>query len=321
LENVSVRATHAKSFNAASLAQSSEQGNTLIEVAVPDPNATGSMLNMLEVFGGNSQLRSEAAKSYTLGIDIGRPFLEEGGEISATYYYAEYSNRIGSPPIVGIQTAALEQGASLGPFVQRPPDPEMLAAVSKYQGGEAGLGTIDALYDGRVQNLAVAIFSGFGVSGRYRFMLERSYLDLSFMLDRLLQLEERSAAGADRVNFADTPFNPADLRLRFGSRWSWNQYSLGIRLDYTGSYWDAAINPARKVSSWLTADLLFSMDIDKQAELPAFRNLTLSVNVLNLTDRDPPSVSIGPSGSTLGYDGRNASPLGRSVLLLLGKRW
>jgi outer membrane receptor protein involved in Fe transport len=79
-------------------------------------------------------------------------------------------------------------------------------------------------------------------------------------------------------------------------------------------YVNDLVEPRATVDSWLTADLYVGFQT---------ATVTIGINVQNLADEDPPRLSgIGDSFlPNLGYDGVNASALGRIVSVSLRKKW
>jgi outer membrane receptor protein involved in Fe transport len=84
-------------------------------------------------------------------------------------------------------------------------------------------------------------------------------------------------------------------------------------MNYTDSYRNNLVTPAEKISSWTTFDGQIAWRVKDGG-------LSVSLDVLNLTDARPPRVS-GGNNINLGFDPTNASPRGRFIALQIGKRW
>lgn len=133
---------------------------------------------------------------------------------------------------------------------------------------------------------------------------------------------ERNKAGSDEIeSLVGTyryPRNIANLRLS----WRSEDFFSGLGVSYTASYADdisrlrlreleemeqlGVLNPdgERQVSSWTTVRGYIGYD---------FKNATVSFNIDNLFDRDPPRVY----GSSRGFDSINHNTLGRNYRLSL----
>ena len=73
------------------------------------------------------------------------------------------------------------------------------------------------------------------------------------------------------------------------------------------------------MTSWTTVDASLSQRVGGDAG--SDRGLTLSLNIQNLFDRDPPFAELQSSISALGYDPEKANPYGRTVAIQAVIRW
>ena len=127
-----------------------------------------------------------------------------------------------------------------------------------------------------------------------------------------------SAATVDLVN---TIFNPIDLKLRGGANWGAGPLGAALFVNYANSYQNNLVVPTGQVASWTTADLQLSYRTRKRSAWEFLGGATFSLNLQNITDRDPPRVIAPSLFYNLGYDVTNASPYGRTVSAQLAKRW
>jgi hypothetical protein len=97
---------------------------------------------------------------------------------------------------------------------------------------------------------------------------------------------------------------------------SWNRGGWGANalLNYSGSYKNPNVVPVAHVSSWTTVDLAASFRMPEGTAW--FQSTQISLNAVNAFDRLPPFVD-----QTVGYDGSNASILGRLLSVQLSKAW
>jgi iron complex outermembrane receptor protein len=119
-------------------------------------------------------------------------------------------------------------------------------------------------------------------------------------------------------------WSPVDLRLRGNVSYALRSFSVSAFANYTDSYRDgrsarlAGAGQRAEVGSWLTFDVSLQYDVGRLIASEAMPELALSLNAINVLDRDPPFIS-SPLG--INYDGVNANPLGRFVGAQLVARW
>jgi len=76
--------------------------------------------------------------------------------------------------------------------------------------------------------------------------------------------------------------------------------------------------PFSKVPSWTTLDAGFGYNVPDEAALAWTRGLRVSLNVYNVTDRDPPVV-LSTGAATSAYNPIRSNPLGRTEAFTLTK--
>ncbi len=70
----------------------------------------------------------------------------------------------------------------------------------------------------------------------------------------LLQLESQAAPTTAYVPLANTVFNPPRVRVRAGTGWSYQGFTVTLTGDYTSSTQDTLVVSAPRVASWLIWD-------------------------------------------------------------------
>jgi iron complex outermembrane receptor protein len=146
--------------------------------------------------------------------------------------------------------------------------------------------------------------------------------DLNFLLQGqyLAQLNNQAAPTTPYVPVVDTPFNPPRVRMQADMSWSAKGWTASTTLDYTGSSKDTLVAGNPSVGSWFTVNARLAYETGGRFASTPLENTTVAVSVRNLMNRAVPHVE-GLANETLGYDPSNASPLGRSILFEVKKRW
>lgn len=95
--------------------------------------------------------------------------------------------------------------------------------------------------------------------------------------------------------------------------WALGDLAAGLAVNYSSGYSDTSFTLNRDIHSYVTLDLNSSYQFGGNSSLAG---LTLSLNVANVLDEDPPFVN-----QVSGYDGGKASPYGRLFSIGIIKSW
>jgi iron complex outermembrane receptor protein len=297
--------------------------DTAVLLPVSNPSIPGSEINTLFITGGNPSLRPEVARSFTASVDF-KPSSLPGASFSATYFRTNYSNRIAAPPVIGPLTSIYAQLDTLRPYIDSAPSAANIqkvygqyAVLDPMQIGQAG---VQAIFNNRLQNIAKTEASGVDVRAESNVLTD--FGDLNFLLQGqyLAQLNNQSAPTTPYVPVVGTPFNPPRVRMQANMTWSARGWTASTTLDYTGSYKDTLVAGNPTVGSWFIVNGRLAYETGERFASTALENTTVAVSVGNLLNRAVPRVE-GLANQTLGYDPSNASPLGRSILFQVKKRW
>ncbi len=137
--------------------------------------------------------------------------------------------------------------------------------------------------------------------------------------------EFQVAAAAPEVSIIDAFAQPTNLKGRANVAWSLASFTAAVAVNYVSKYDNTLFQPTRPIDSWTTGDFYLTYGVGAQRG-GLLRNMTLALNVINVTDKEPPHVDIPanrllPGQASIPFDSTNASPVGRLVSLSIGKRW
>jgi iron complex outermembrane recepter protein len=135
-----------------------------------------------------------------------------------------------------------------------------------------------------------------------------------------LRLAEVLVPGSPAQTLTGTVFNPPKFRSRVGIGWQRGSWSAATFVNYSSAESDNTNPTLIAVASWTTVDAQVNFDATSWGRI--FRGLRFSAAASNLFNRNPPTVS--PTSTAipgLGYDGTNASPLGRFISISAAKKW
>ncbi|MEJ0037804.1 MAG: TonB-dependent receptor [Gammaproteobacteria bacterium] len=332
IEGLHLRGTYSTSFRAPYLEDMSTVSNSVILQPAPDLAAPDGETLILDLEGGNANLKPEKSRAWTGGFDF-RPAALPQVKLSVTYFDIDYRDRIGKlTTVASTALQAVSASGYLAPFIDVHPDPAVLGSLianaSRFldlYGKPYTPSSIEALVDNRYINAPRARVNGidFAFSGARRTELGTFSADLA--ASYLLKYEESVVQTAPSVDSLDTFLHPIDLTLRGSFGWSRSGLSAVAFLNYQDSYTDNIAVPNRRISSWTTFDLTVAYDFASRISSGVFQGVKLSGSVQNLFDRDPPFVSnsllTSASGVARGFDPANANPYGRTFALSLTKRW
>jgi iron complex outermembrane recepter protein len=318
-----VRASYGRSFRAPALFSLNPTPTSALVLPVNDPNAGGTT-NTLFVFGGNPDLQSERAKTWSLGLDFESKALQ-GLKANVTYFDIRYTDRFVSPPSGFGSAGVLANERFLGPtIVQRNPSLALIQGHIASAGAayanplNVDLTTIRALVDARTQNLASVNTSGVDFGLSYRIRLPIGLVESGVDGTKIRNFKHQFTASSPIVDVLDTPYNPNNLRLRGRLVLQAQSVGLSMFVNYVDSYTDGRIaNAPVGISSWTTIDV--GATYQTRVGKGLTDQLTLSFGVNNIADRNPPFVA-NPD-FRIDFDANNANALGRYVYLQISKRW
>lgn len=254
-------------------------------------NSTG-----IGIAGGNPDLRPETAKTWSFGAEVVPPDIP-GIIATINYFRIDYSNQIqalrGTP---GILTNPL-----YAPFVKRNPTQAEIAALLT-----SGLPinqvinplAVTFIVDGRRQNLGTSLLRGLDFSLGYNWTMGNADLDVGVQGTYFLDYLFEPVPGAGLSNVLNTFGFTQSFRSQADAGISIGGFRGRATFNYLTGYFNNTVTPRQPVDSYLTVDLFAGYDITK--------NITVSADVRNLFNKEPPFVD-----TTRGYDPQSANPVPR----------
>lgn len=324
LPGLALRGSYGTSFRAPLMNELNNlSGNFIIQEALNGPD----IVTILALTGNNAELEPEEATTYSLGFDF-RPEALPGLTISGTYFNIDYRDRIDSP--LSLQRGDFFTNPVFDPFLNyNPTAGEVDAAVNLgaqlsnfsflYSDTATALANLDAIIDFRLQNLARTTVDGFDFQLGYSFETGIGDFSITVAGTYLASYENQYVPGADVADVLNTAYNPVGLNMRNSLVWSKSGLSSALHMNYVDSYRHVLVTPEARVPSWTTFDWNMSYNTGDGLHTVGLNDVTLSVSVRNLFNKDAPFVSSPYYG--VNFDGANADPKGRFVLFRLKKQW
>jgi iron complex outermembrane receptor protein len=314
---IALRGNWGTAFNAPSLADTSGAvSNVQVIPASPwiapgDPFFPTVLRSTVILAGGRANTRPQTAHTWSLGGDVHVPFVP-GLTISATYYNIFLKQQIGLIPFY-TPAAFTPPYAS---FVTKNPT---LAQLQAAAGNLALIGTpsLAALYggpngdpyvlfDARRQNLGELKQDGVDFNTNYRYPMSLGSVSASLAGTYTLHRTQAPLAG---LAFTDALGTPGSSRLSLVASLGavLGHVTTTVSLNHSQGY---DLNPVlvtpkfgaqSHVDAFDTVDLFFGYDFEATSGVT--KDLSLTLNLTNLFDRDPPFYNADPgyaNGLTLG---------------------
>jgi outer membrane receptor protein involved in Fe transport len=281
--------------------------------------ADGSRVPIIQLSGGNPDLKPETARSWTAGLDWQPPAVP-GLEISGTWFHTIFGRRIGAPANENFANALIDP--TLAPFVtfvSPATSAADLARVSalldsdQFVGGNSFPATsIGAVVDTRYVNTGKVDVSGIDLTLRYGFAVGANHFDLSGDASYLIDYREQATPDAPAVERLDLNGYPVALRGRVTAGWTRGPWTATAGVDFVDHYRDVL---GHRIHAWAPVNLEIGFAPKGEG---ALKGLELTLSVQNLFDQAPPFYD---SAQGAGYDPANADALGRFVALQLTRHW
>lgn len=312
--NVLVRVNYGESFRAPALREINDAPRAGPSIL---PRGAAQVLSMI-LYGGNPDLEPEEARTWTVGADW-RPAFAPGLRLSANGFRIAFDNRIGQPASENILTALSDP--ALAAFI-RFIDPVNNAADRADMQAILDLPTTSlrdmfpataygAIVDARYVNTARVITQGVDFTAALPFALGPWAMDAGVNLTWLDRFDAQATPTSPVVSQLDRPNQPVSLRGRAHLDWAREHWSGALGLSHVADYRDLS---GRPIGSWTT----FDVSLRYRPTSGPLAGTTLTFNVDNLFDRDPPFY-VSPAG--VGYDAANADVRDRYLSLQLVRSW
>lgn len=331
VQGLNLRGTWGTSFKAPLLTQLNPANSSafIFEGYYVDVSGTPPVLNLV---GNGVALGPEESKNWTAGIDISPQALPDLS-VSLTYFDIDYDDRVSSPFTEGYDTAGALLDPTYAALVTRNPD---LQSVQRLVSGARRtamcfdyttlefcdmaerMGSVEAVLDGRMRNLAGVRTNGIDFLMRYRIASTLGDWGLSFSGSQLLSNRQQLVPSAPETSELNQVYRPVDFRFRNSVSFSRNDLNVMAAVNYADGYRDTRMLHLAegvqrpRVGSWTTIDLTLQYDFSWLGEM------SVQFAAVNLFDRNPPYVG---SDTGLHYDGVNANARGRFISAQVTARW
>ncbi|MDO9361930.1 MAG: TonB-dependent receptor [Sphingopyxis sp.] len=306
--DLTIRGNWGTSFHAPSLADTTSTADSRAQILLNSPfiRPGDSLLNFLRptiiLAGGNPNLKPEKADTWSAGFDW-KPEFAPGLRASATYWNVKFKDAIGLAPFLSPTLYTDQNYARF--FTLNPTLAQSQAAVgSLLLNGAPSLGSLYVgtspyvIIDARRNNLGRVKTDGIDFDLSYVRQTGFGSINASFAGTYTLNRDTQAVAGGATTD------NLKNGTGRFffvaGLGGSVGDFTAHASLNHRGGFPIVATTQDR-ISSFNTVDLFFSYDL--KALLP---NTSLTMNVDNLLDKDPPFFD-GQTGYT------NGGTLGRFI--------
>ncbi len=317
---VTLRGTYGASFKAP-LLKELHSLRILTATNLPgsfDPRTDTVVVPVIMRSGGNPDLSPETARIFSLSASY-KPVRR--GRFDIAYVHVDFRNRISSVTNLGTIFSSEDALAGAGALVRNPSQQIIDEFVGESDivnnfGVPLVEGSVGIAIDTGLRNIGNVKLSAIDLSATYGLDVGSSTLDFIINGSYLIDFAEALVSGTPRTERVDTFAQPVDLRVRGGLTWSSNRLSITGFLNYADSYKDERDpDDPRKIHAWLTADANVTYKMGASGKGPA-DGIDLSFVVRNLFNRKPPFANIAVS-----YDATNSDAVGRSVALVVQKRW
>jgi iron complex outermembrane recepter protein len=311
VDGLLVRSSWGKSFRAPGLGENDPKssGYGLYGDTLPCSHRTPATTCFgIGLAGGNPDLKPEKATTWSVGVDL-TPAALPGFRASLTYWDVKYLNQI-----VGLRgTAGLLTNPIYASYRTLDPTPAQVNALLSSGlpiNSPINASQVTYIQDGRRQNVGGTFAKGIDLDLGQSWDLGGSRLRVAAMVTRIDSLKTAVAPGATAIEVVNTLNYPQRWRGRASVGWSRGAFDSLLTLNHVGSYRQTGVTPVRDIASYRTLDLHTGFHLDED------NSLSLTFDVQNLLDKEPPFVNL--SG---GYDPQTASPILRMVVAGLRKSW
>jgi outer membrane receptor protein involved in Fe transport len=316
LEGLSLRGSYGTSFRAPNLSQLRNHTGL---VTTSLTNANGASMLVLQLGGGNPDLKPERARSWTLGADV-EPSALPGLRINATLFRTIFDRRIDRPAARDFRNALINP--DLAPFVRfvspasTPADRAYVNALIANYGIAGRIFPVDriaAVVDARYVNTGSTDVRGVDFTVGYTVQRGADSFSVNANGTWLIAWRQQVTPTSIAIDQRNRAGQPVDFKGRMTAGWQHGGFDALAGLNYVNAYRN--ILTGAPIRSWTTFDARIAWTAPNDSWL---RGTTIALAAQNIFDSDPPFYD---SAAGVGYDAANSDATGRFVSLQLTKRW
>ena len=313
LAGLAIRASYGKSFHAPDMGDSyAVDTRALYFVNFPIVPPGSPPADTIALAGGNPGLQPEKATTYSVGGEFAPNWLP-GFRASLTYWNIKYTGLIRTAPI---SQEVFTNPAYAQFYVLNPTQAQLDAIASTFRVVQTSLPLppgIKQIIDLRRHNLGATNTDGFDYDASYRWETSYGAFAAGLSGSRTMNFELSGAPGAVFIpqnNFIKT-------RWRGELSWVKGPVAADLAWNHSGQFNQvyslaAGGTNVQSVKPFDTVDVHLGYDFGDRRWVSG---TTVSLNVDNLFDKDPPLLLAGG-----GFSGA-ASPLGRTIWAGVQKKW
>ncbi len=324
-DTVKLRASYGTSFRAPTFPEIFGNSSRLYIQAYtnPDPNGPPKISGYTYGSGPNPDLGPEEATTWTLGADFN---LIDNMTLSLTYFDIAYKDTIaGLLSNLSVLTLADEYAGTDVILFGQPAYDRLTSLIAEGKPILQFPGTSDACIsapdpascisvDGRSLNLGRSEMKGFDLNLKHFMPIGNNGDTLTFQLNTSYLTDYKVAytPGGDAVDQRNQIFNPMKMKTRGSVIWDHGPFTTRLQASYVNSYTNTLVNPNQSVDSYMLVDLAATWQLGDVFTNDFTDDLSLTAEVRNVFDEDPPYVNVAPaSNGSGGYDATNSNPIGR----------
>ena len=321
VDGVMVHASYGTSFRAPLLSELVGPLHGVFVQQYSDPLSPRGTSIGYALGGGNLNLKPETATTYSFGVDY-KPVPQ--ADISLNFFDINYKNQISS---YLSDLTILQQSAQLGSLITRCPSGPCSALLGQYIGTLPVFGPVLAnpsvFVNGLELNLGTTRTQGVDLQASYAIPTDRmGTFSVGLTGTLTTKFDVQFTPGGPTYNELNTIGYPLKFRARGSAGWNIGALSAFVFVNFENSYANTQVTPVGTVGSYTTVDLNAVYDLGKAIASPVAKDLSVTLHVNNLFDRDPPYVNIPISANGGGgFDPGAASAIGRIVSIAVRKKF
>lgn len=326
VEGLNIRGTWSTAFRAPLLNELDDLQGAIILFDLVDPTSATGFSEAAVRIGNNADLLPEESENWTFGLDF-NPTFAPALQLGFTYFDIEITNRIVAPTAAQ-QDAALSDPALLA-IADRLFDPAFLNQIISIAqadnqffdatAAQLGAAGVDAIVDGRIQNLSVSSISGIDFDLVYSAETDLGQLGFTFGGTYFTNFDEQFTEDSPTVDILGQVFQPPELRFRIGANWSRSGLGAGAFVNYVDSLTDERVDPAINIGAFTTVDFQITANLGKLIAPAFLEGTSAHVSIVNAFDEQPPLVDVPFFG--LNFDSENHDVLGRFIAIGVTHQW